>query len=123
MSIEYRVLCRNAPSTFLSEPADFLTWDASTGSGSFGGLTLDLRDANEHDPLPDSNWTDRVVAVLQCTGHHNSNKEYDAFEDWSQALAEATHGAIYSLMADRHIYISDATSCDYGDCKVRDDVA
>lgn len=107
MSIEYRVLCRKDPSAFLAESAEFLTWDSTAKTGSFGGLTLDLRDVNEYDPLPDATWAGEVVAVIHCEGHHRSNDEYDAFEDWSEALADANRGAIYSPMADRHIYIAE----------------
>ncbi len=98
MSIEYRVLCRKDPSAFLAKSAEFLEWDSTTKDGSFGGLTFNLRDADEHDPLPDAKWAGQVVAVLHFDGHHNDDDEYDAFEDWSEALAKASRGAIYAPM-------------------------
>ncbi len=106
MSIEYRVLCRKDPSAFLANSAEFLAWDSSTRSGSFGGLTFNLRDVDEYDPLPDAKWAGHVVAVLHFDGHHNDDDEYDAFEDWSEALAEASGGAIYSPMSGRHLYVT-----------------
>lgn len=106
MSIEYRVLCRKTPAAFLARSADFLTWDAETKTGSFGGLSLRLRDVEENDPLPDGTWASKVVAVVHFEGHHEDEDEYDAFEDWSEALAKASRGAIYSPMAGRHIYVA-----------------
>lgn len=106
MSIEYQVLCRKTPEAFLARSADLLTWDADSKSGSFGGLSLHLRDVAEHDPLPDATWAGKVVVVVHLEGHHSDDDEYDAFEDWSEALAKASRGAIYSPMSGRHIYVA-----------------
>lgn len=105
MSISYTILCTLPPNELLAEPAEYLEWDPESGSGTFGALDLSLRSLEDHDPLPDPSWASRVVAVLHVEGHMTDDDHYDAFDDWSLALAEATQGAIYNPMRDAFGYL------------------
>lgn len=106
MSIEYTILCTRLPNAFLGEPVERLEWDRARGSGCFGALDLTLRSLEEHDPLPDPTWASRVVAVLHVEGHMTDDDHYDAFDDWSMALADATQGAIYNQWRGAFAYVS-----------------
>lgn len=105
MSISYTILCTLPPDELLAEPNEHLEWDPESGSGSFGALDLSLRSREDYDPLPDPSWASRVVAVLHVEGHMTDDDHYDAFDDWSLALAEATKGAIYNPMQDAFGYV------------------
>jgi hypothetical protein len=104
VSIEYIILCTRSPAAFLKKKAKWLTFDARKKSGAFGGMSLDLRSLEEWDKLPEPSFAERVVAVLHADGRL-SNDTYDDFDEWTRALAEATHGAVYSPMAGEFLYV------------------
>lgn len=105
MSIDFTILCTRSPAEFLARGVKKkLSWNPAQLSGCFGSMDLrqDLR--QPEDPLPDAGWAERVVAVIRAEGHL-SDSLFDPFDEWIHALAEATHGAIYSPMAGKFLYI------------------
>lgn len=104
MSIDYTIVCTRSPATFMERRVSKLSWDPATRSGAFGSMSLRQDVYRAEDPLPDPSWTDRVVAVLHAEGHL-SDSLFDRFDAWMEALAEATHGAVFSPMAGKFIYI------------------
>jgi hypothetical protein len=104
MSIDYTILCTRSPAAFLERRAKGLSWDPATRSGSFGSMSLRQDDRPSEDPLPDPAWAQCVVAVVRAEGHL-SDSLFDRFDAWMEALAEATHGAVFSPMAGKFLYI------------------
>lgn len=104
MSIDFTILCTRPPERFLRKRAEWLKWDARRGSGSFGGMSLWLSELEDDDPLPGPEWAERVVVVLRANGRL-SDDTFDDFDCWTEALADATHGAIYSHAADSFIHV------------------
>lgn len=103
MSIDYTILCTRSPDAFLATSTKKLSWEPSTRSGKFGSMYLRQDERRIEDPLPDSDWAQRVVAVIRAEGHM-SDSLFDRFDTWIHALAETTHGAIFSLMAGKFLY-------------------
>ena len=104
MSIDFTILCSRSPAAFLKKKATWLAWDAKKESGAFGGMSLSLRSIEEHDPLPEPSFAERVVTVLHAGGRL-SDDTYDDFDDWTRALAVATRGAIYSYPSGKFLYV------------------
>jgi hypothetical protein len=104
MSIEFTILCTQSPEPFLDKPVKGLKWNATKQSGKFGTMGLRLRDLRDYDELPDPTWAPRVVAVIHAEGHLN-DRIYDAFDEWMRALAKETHGAIYSPMRGKFVFV------------------
>lgn len=103
MSIDFTILCTRAPGRFLARRARGLRWGGRTGEGSFAGMSLARDELRATDPLPAPDWADRVVAVIRASGHLGDDT-FDDFDDWTAALARATHGAVYSHGAGEFIY-------------------
>lgn len=104
MSIDYTILCTRSPAAFLEKRAKKLSWDPATCTGCFGSMSLRQGERQSEDPLPSSDWAQSVVTVLRAEGHM-SESMFDRFEAWMLALAEATHGAVYSPMAGKFLYV------------------
>lgn len=105
MSIDFMILCTRSPTAFLATRASKrLSWDPAKLSGRFGSMGLRQEEWKHEDPLPDSSWAHSVVAVIHAEGHL-SDSLFDRFDAWMHALAETTHGAIYSPMAGKFIYV------------------
>lgn len=104
MSIDYTILCTRSPAAFLDRRIKKLSWDPATCSGRFGSMSLRLDERQSEDPLPDPDWAPSVVTVLRAEGHL-SDSMFDRFDAWMLALAEATHGAVYSPMAGKFLYV------------------
>jgi hypothetical protein len=104
VSIDFTILCTLSPLAFLKKKARWLEWDAKKKSGSFGGMSLSLRSLEEWDELPDPSFAERVVAVVHADGRLGDDT-YDDFDAWTRALAEATRGAIHSLVSGEFLYV------------------
>jgi hypothetical protein len=104
MSIDYTILCTRSPTEFLSRNVKKLAWEPAKRSGRFGSMHLRQDECQSEDPLPDPSWAQRIVAVIRAEGHL-SDSLFDRFDTWMHALAEATHGAIYSPMAGKFQYV------------------
>ncbi|MCY0991095.1 hypothetical protein OV203_28380 [Nannocystis sp. ILAH1] len=104
MSIDFTILCTQSPERFLRKRTEWLKWNARRRSGSFGGMSLSWTDLEDTDPLPEPEWAERVVAVIRADGRL-SDDTYDDFDSWTAALADATHGAVYSHPSGRFTHI------------------
>jgi len=104
MSIDFTILCVLSPAEFLERRVKRLSWDPARRSGDFGSMSLRLDKLQNEDPLPDPSWAASVSVVLRAEGHL-SDSLFDRFDAWMLALAETTHGAVYSPMAGRFLYI------------------
>lgn len=104
MSIDFTILCALSPAEFLERRVKRLSWDPATRSGDFGSMSLRLDTLQSEDPLPDPGWATGVSCVLRAEGHL-SDSLFDRFDAWMLELAETTHGAIYSPMAGKFLYI------------------
>lgn len=104
MSIDYAILCTLSPAAFLEQRIKKLSWDPGTRAGKFGSMSLRLDERHREDPLPEPDWAGSVVTVLRAEGHL-SDSLFDRFEAFMLALAEATHGAVYSPMAGKFLYV------------------
>lgn len=105
MSIDFTILCVLPPAAFVAKRVKKkLSWDPVERSGRFGSMHLRQDECQPEDPLPEPSWAQSVVAVIRAEGHL-SDSLYDPFEEWMHALAEATHGAIYSPMAGHFLYV------------------
>jgi hypothetical protein len=96
------LLCADDPAAFLARPAARLTWDSITATGTFGGLRLSVRPWRDDDPLPTPAFAGHFTTVVVAAG---TCADPDAFEAWSEALAEATNGASYDLTGRRFRYV------------------
>lgn len=67
-------------------------------------MWLSLSELEESDPLPDEGWAERVVAVIRANGRL-SDDTFDAFDSWTERLADATHGAVYSHPSGRFTHV------------------
>lgn len=67
-------------------------------------MSLEWTELEDDDPLPEPDWAERVVAVIRANGRL-SEDTYDDFQDWTEALADATRGAVYSHPAGRFIHV------------------
>ncbi len=95
MSVTFDILCARSPAAFLRKKTRWLKWSEAKRSGSFGGMSLSLESPDEDLELPSPDWKGRIVAVIHAEGHFNDDANYDAFDDWSTALAKATRGAVH----------------------------
>lgn len=67
-------------------------------------MSLSWTELEGSDPLPEPDWAERVVAVIRASGRL-SDDTYDDFDDWMEALADATHGAVYSYPSGSFIHV------------------
>lgn len=104
VSIDFTILCTQSPERFLRKRTEWLKWSARGRSGSFGGMSLERAELEDTDPLPELEWAERVVAVIRANGRL-SDDTYDDFDSWTRALADATHGAVYSHPSGRFTHI------------------
>ncbi|MDC0717504.1 hypothetical protein POL25_11405 [Nannocystis sp. bb15-2] len=95
VSIGFTILCTQSPERFLRKRTQWLKWEARRRSGTFGGMSLWWAELDADDPLPEPEWAERVIAVIHANGRL-SDDTYDEFDSWTEALADATHGAVYS---------------------------